>query len=189
MFLSRLLPEAGQNADDRLCIRRNLFRLSVTETSCADITYMMFQSLNQNTNCVEQCHLCLHIVDLLDEIQQLRHCSLNIWQELLWTELPIIYYILELSSGSNPDNLVVTGVIGIEQMLEYLINQGSVFCRDFDCDPLTEKDGNTTAQNVESGLLLLHLHNDCVGQEGIKVEVLLQDCSSQSYRCVYRVLE
>jgi hypothetical protein len=35
----------------------------------------------------------------------------------------------------------------------------------------------------------LHLHNDCVGQEGIKVEVLLQDCGSQSYRCVYRVLE
>ncbi|KAG9967250.1 hypothetical protein KCU61_g770, partial [Aureobasidium melanogenum] len=36
-------------------------------------------------------------------------------QELLWTELPIIYYILELSSGSNSDNLIIAGVTWVEQ--------------------------------------------------------------------------
>ncbi len=105
----------------------------------------MFQPLNQNTNRVEQCHLRLHVVDLLDETQQLRHCSLHIRQELLWTELPIVYYILELSSGGDSDNLIVAGVVGVEQMLEYLVHQRSVFCRDFDGDPLTKQDGNTTA--------------------------------------------
>jgi hypothetical protein len=38
----------------------------------------MFQSLNQNTNRIEQRHLRLHIVNLLNETQQLRHRSLNI---------------------------------------------------------------------------------------------------------------
>lgn len=149
----------------------------------------MFQSLNQNTDRIEQCHLRFHILDLLDETQQLRHRGLNVRQELLWAELPIIYYVFELSSGSNSDNLIIAGVIGIKQMLEYLVNQGSVFCRNLDCDPLTEEDGNTTAQNIEPRFLFLHFDDDCVGQERIKVEMLLQHCGSQSYRCVYRVLE
>jgi hypothetical protein len=153
------------------------------------MTYMMFQTLNQNTNRAEQCHFRLHVLDLLDETQQLRHCSLYIRQELLRTELPIIYYILELSSGSNSNDLIITGVIGIKEVLEYLVNQGSVFCGNLDSDPLTKEDGNTTAQNIESRLLFLHFDDDCVGQKGIKVEMLLQDCGSQSYRCVYRVLE
>jgi hypothetical protein len=150
---------------------------------------MMFQSLDQNTNRVEQCHLRLHVLDLLDETQQLRHRGLNIRQELLGTELPIIYYILELSSGGNSDNLIVAGVIGIKQMLENLVDQRSVFCGDLDCDPLTEEDSNTTAKNVESGLLFLYFDDNCVGKERVKVEMLLQDCGSQSYRCVNRVLE
>ena len=106
---------------------------------------MMLQSLNQNTNRVEQCHFRLHVFDLLDETQQLRHCGLHIRQELFWTELPIVYYVLELSSSGDSDNLIVAGVVGVEQMLEYLVNQGSVFCRDLDGDPLTKQDGNATA--------------------------------------------
>lgn len=106
---------------------------------------MMFQSLNQNTNRVEQCHFRLHVVDLLDETQQLRHCSLHIRQELLGAELPIIYYVLELSSGSNSDDLIIARVVGIKQVLEDFVDQGSVFCRDLDSDPLTKQDGNTTA--------------------------------------------
>lgn len=149
----------------------------------------MFQSLNQNTNRVEQGHLRLHVLDLLDETQQLRHRGLNVRQELLWAELPIIYYVFELSSGSNSDNLIVTGVVGVKQMLENLVNQGSVFCGDLDCDPLTEEDSNTATQDVEPGLLFLYFDDDCIGKERVKVEMLLQDCGSQSYRCVYRVLE
>jgi hypothetical protein len=106
---------------------------------------MMFQSLNQNTNRIEQCHLRLHIVNLLNETQQLRHRSLHIRQELLWTELPIIHYILELSSSGDSDNLIVAGVVGVKQMLEYLVNQRSVFCRDLDCDPLAKEDGYMAA--------------------------------------------
>ena len=123
----------------------------------------MFQSLNQNTNRVEQGHLRLHVLDLLDETQQLRHRGLNVRQELLWAEIPIIYYVFELSSGSDSDNLIVTGVIGVKQMLENLVNQRSVFCGDLDCDPLTEKDSNTATQNVESRLLFLHFDDNCVG--------------------------
>jgi hypothetical protein len=74
-------------------------------------------------------------------------------------------------------------------MLENLVDQRSVFCGDLDCDPLTEEDSNTTAKNVESGLLFLYFDDNCVGKERVKVEMLLQDCGSQSYRCVNRVLE
>jgi hypothetical protein len=50
-----------------------------------------------------------------------------------------------LSSSGDSDNLIVTGVVGVKQMLEYLIHQGSVLCRDLDCDPLAKEDGNTAA--------------------------------------------
>lgn len=70
-------------------------------------------------------------------------------------------------------------------MLEDFVDQWSVLCRHFDGDPLTQENSDTTAQNVESRFLFLYFDNDCVRQERIEVEMLLQDRGSQTNSCVY----
>ena len=74
-------------------------------------------------------------------------------------------------------------------MFENLIDERSAFLRDLYRYPLAEQDGNAAAKKVVALLLLLHLHDQRRADEGVEVEVLVKNRSSQTNRRINRVLE
>lgn len=124
---------------------------------------MVFETLHQNTDCVQQSHLGLGQLYLLDEMHESGHDLLGKGQEVLCLKVPVIRHILELSTSGNSDYLVVERVTGIEQVLEDLVDDRAAFLANLDSDPRAEQYGDPSTYDAVAGILLLRLCNQCGG--------------------------
>lgn len=85
--------------------------------------------------------------------------------------------------------MVVQWVACIEQVLVDLIDNGLLLLSDFDGYPLGNDDSDTTANDVEAGLLFGHLNYKRLLEEGVKVQLIVQDVGSKTNGGVDGVLE
>ncbi len=74
-------------------------------------------------------------------------------------------------------------------MLEDLVHNWLLLLGDLDSDPLGDDDGDAAADDVEAGFLLSRFGDECLLEEGVKVELIMQDVGGEANRCVDRVLE
>lgn len=154
-----------------------------------DHAYVVLEPLYYDTDRVEKCHLSIWQVNFLDQRHQSLKCCRRIREEVVGVEFPLIGDILEASACSHSYDLVVQWVACIEQVLVDLIDNGLLLLSDFDGYPLGNDDSDTTANDVEAGLLFGHLNYKRLLEEGVEVKLIVQDVGGKTNGGVDGVLE
>jgi hypothetical protein len=140
----------------------------------------MLQSLNNNTNGVEQRHLGLCKLNLLHQSHQTVQYGWCIWEKVVGMKLPLVGNILELASSGNSNDLIVQWIALVHQMLEDLVYNRLLLFRNLDGNPLRDYDSDTTSDDVEAWLLLSCFRNQSILEEGIEVDLVVENISSQA---------
>ena len=104
-------------------------------------------------------------------------------------ELPLIGNVLESATGGDSDDLVVQRITYVQKMLENLIHDRLLLLCNLDCNPLRDDNCNAAADDVEACLLLTSFRYECVLEEGVEVNLIMQDISSKADRRVNGVFE
>ena len=154
-----------------------------------ETTYVMFHPFDNDADAVQQGHLRLRQLNLLDERHEPAQDVRSVGQERGGGKLPLIRDVLELSACRHAYHLVVARIFGVEQVRKDLVHHRPLGARDLDGRPLAEEDGNATAKHVEARPLSLDLDHESRGQKGVKVELGVQHRCRQSDRAVDGVLE
>jgi hypothetical protein len=139
----------------------------------------MLQPLNDNTNGVEQRHLGLCMLNLLDQSHQAVQYYWRVWKEVVSMEFPLVGNFLELAASGNSDDLIVEWIALVHEMLENLVdNRLLLFCN-FDGYPLRDDDSDATSDDIVARFLFACFGDQSVFQERVKVDLIVQHICSQ----------
>jgi hypothetical protein len=104
-------------------------------------------------------------------------------------KLPLVCYVLELAPSGNSYHLVVERIALVQEMLEDLIHDGLLLLRNFDSYPLRYDNRDTTTNDIVTGLLFACFSDQRVLEEGIEIDLIVENIGSKTDSSVYRVLE
>ena len=89
-------------------------------------SYMVLHLYNGHTDGLQETHLRVSEFYLLDKSHESLEYRRCVWHEICRRELKSFKDICELSSSSNPDDQVIKRFLGVEQVLEDLVDGISV---------------------------------------------------------------
>jgi hypothetical protein len=104
-------------------------------------------------------------------------------------KLPLVCYVLELAPSGNSYYLVVERIALVQEMLEDLIHDGLLLFRNLDGYPLRDDNCNATTNDVVTGLLLTCFSDQRVLEEGVEIDLIVENIGSETDSGVYRVFE
>jgi hypothetical protein len=104
-------------------------------------------------------------------------------------KLPLVCYVLELAPSGNSHYLVVERIALVQEMLEDLIHDGLLLFGNLDGYPLRDDNCDATTNDVVTCLLLACFSDQRVLEEGVKIDLIVENIGSETDRGVYRVFE
>lgn len=108
---------------------------------------------------VQQSHLGLRQVHLLDKRHQIPEDGRRIWQEPSRRELKRLHHIFQLSARGDANHQIIQWILLAKEMLEDLINGVPIQLVKLDGDPLSEKNGDPPPEQVVPLLLDLYFRD------------------------------
>jgi hypothetical protein len=113
----------------------------------------------------------------------------RIWQKGVGVKLPLVCYVLELAPSGNSYYLVVERIALVQEMLEDLIHDGLLLFRNLDGYPLRDDNCDATTNDVVTGLLLACFSDQRVLEEGVEIDLIVENIGSETDSGVHRVFE
>jgi hypothetical protein len=135
----------------------------------------MVQPLHNDADCVQQRHLRLRKLYLLNESHQPLQYRRSKRQEVVSFEFPLIRHVNKFPTSRHTNDLVIKRIASVEKMLVDLVYDWLSGFGYFDTYPLRDYDGNAAADDVVTGFPLLRLSDQGILDEGIEVETIYED--------------
>lgn len=164
MLLSRLIPQRRQDLNDPIRIGSNI----------------LVEPLHNHRDDSKKRHLRLRALNLVNERKNFGEEIVNVGKEVIHLEFPLINTVLQVPGCRKPDDEIIERIIPVEEMLRNLVDGGADGCRNLDGNPLSDEDGDAATDDVVAGLRNLDFVDEGLLEEGVKVDVGVEELGGEA---------